>query len=575
MAMSPSPLDPFGTNTTPARPKKPVSVPGAPAPATSPVAAVTRPVTPLARLKEEVAANQASESRVAGIRAQQAKIPIVAPLIREGRSGWTSTRSPESEASVLANMTLGKRVAEEQAGQQARVPALRSLTEQVNQQAAQDRAKVAAASSNRLLAGVGAAPSPYIAPAPTPTPTAMPKPAVAAPNVRFAGIDAAPDGLYRNPAAPQVANPTPPSAPSTFRTGDGRTGTLPAGVSMKMGANGVPEFSATGQSVADAAAVLGNRTQPGVSTQSFGTLSGTPSIQTFGSVNTNVASIARLGAASTLGMSVLDPRANDQIARPQVQLGPNQTSGNGAVRGVDQMAEQYASREDREARKKLLSDQDSRRFALELIEQGGGRRGRVATEALANLAGAQTALVAGGEKLSADAIQGRAGRDNVLANTGLEQAGADRRADLGFQAAQMSDATERYKSDVAAIERPTLKQDAAGNYVNIGSNGIAAPIVDPLGKPVQGMVQGQEVQQLSPDAVLRSFDSQERTLHDLMYNATPDDKPEIQQRIDALSAQRAALLSGGATKVTTVAQVDALPKGARYLAPDGRVYTKE
>ena len=436
----------------------------------------------------------------------------------------------------------------------------------MNQQAAQDRAKVAAASSNRLLAGVGAAPSPYIAPAATPTPTAAPKPAVAAPNVRFAGIDAAPEGLYRNPQAPPNPNPTTLSAPSTFRTGDGRTGTLPAGVSMKMGANGVPEFSATGQSVADATAAIGPRTQAGVASQSFGKVGGTPTTQSYGAVTGNTAMIDRPGAASTYGLSVLSMPDDNvvSIQRPT-----------GTLRGPDQMAEQYNSREDREARQKLLSDQDSRRFALELIEQHGGRRGRAATDALASLAGAQAGLVASGEKLSADAMQGRAGRDNVLANTGLEQAGADRRADLGFQAARMSDATERYKTDVAAIERPTLKQDAAGNYVNIGSNGIAAPIVDPQGKPVQGMVQGQEAPQISPDAVLKSLDSQERNLLDTLYNAAPDDKPEVQKRIDAISAQRAALLSGGATKVTTVAQVDALPKGARYLAPDGRVYTKE
>jgi len=564
MAMSPSPLDPYGAATTPARPKKLVPAPGSPAPTTSPVAAVTRPVTPLARLNEEVAANKASERRVAGMYAQQAKIPIVAPLIRDGRSSWTSTRSPESEASVLANMTLGKRINEEQAGQQARVPALRSLTEQVAKQAALDRAKVANAESNRLLAGVGATPSQYIAPTPTPAPTPATKPAVAAPDVRFAGIDAAPEGLYRKPQTAQVPNPNPLSAPSTFRTGDGRNGLLPAGVSMKLGANGVPEFSATGHSVADATAALGNRLQAGVSTQSVGALGGTPTAQSYGAVTGNAAMIDRPGAASTYGQSVLSMPDDNvvSIQRPT-----------GTLRGPDQMAEQYNSREDREARQKLLSGQDSRRFALELIEQHGGRRGRAATEALANLAGAQAALVASGEKLSADATQGRAGRDNVLANTGLEQAGADRRADLGFQAAQMGDATENRRIAASAIERPTLERDADGNIISI-AGGRSTNVVDGQGNPVRGMVQGQEMTQLSPDAILKSYDSQERGLQELLFNAPPEEKPALQERIDALSAQRAALLSGGATKVTTVAQVDALPKGARYVAPDGKTYIK-
>lgn len=186
--------------------------------------------------------------------------------------------------------------------------------------------------------------------------------------------------------------------------------------------------------------------------------------------------------ASTFGMSVNDPRANDQVApvaRPS-----------GILRGPDAMAEQYASREDREARQKLASDLDSQRFRLEMIAGNPGRRGRAALDALGQNSQQQAALAAGAERLSADAVQGRANRANVLANTGLEQAGADNRA-------QLADATARegqqlsYRADMARtgadIVRPQLLQDAEGNYISVaGGRGEAVTRAD--GSPVRGLV---------------------------------------------------------------------------------------
>lgn len=305
------------------------------------------------------------------------------------------------------------------------------------------------------------------------------KPAVAAPafpSIRFADTDSAPRGFYKTaetrptPTASNVNNP-PLAAPTTFMTGDGRTGTLPAGISMRVGANGVREFSGTGQAVADATAAMGNRAPVGVTTQSG------ISAPTF-------APLGRPQVASTYGLSVNDPRMDDQqsIARPQ--LGPNQLAGGGTLRGPDAMSEQYNAREDREARNKQLGDIDTALFQLR------GKNDPDSLRALTALTQTRAGLVSGGESLSADAIQGRANRANVLANTGMEQAGQNRRTDAAganaLQIAGIEDATKR-AAIAAELAKPTYDQDRAGNMIQVAGT-IARPVLYEDGRAVQGQV---------------------------------------------------------------------------------------
>lgn len=319
-----------------------------------------------------------------------------------------------------------------------------------------------------------------------PRPGAAPAPPAVAqplfPGVRFAGVDAEPAGLFKTPAN-TVAKPpqggqgggseATPATSTTFRTGDGRTGVLPAGVSYRVNAKGEREFSGTGQTVADATAAMGNRAPVGVTTQSG------ISAPTF-------APLGRPQVASTYGLSVNDPRMNDQAAIARPQLGPNQTAGGGTLRGPDAMAEHYNSLEDREARKKLLSDLQSQRFGLELISQSPGRRGRAALEALAMNTQQQAALVGGGERLSAEATQGRASRSNAFSLAEMEQAGQNRRA--GLQADVTREGQQLgYQSKLAEIARPRYDQDRAGNMMQI-SGTLARPVLDESGRVFQGPV---------------------------------------------------------------------------------------
>ena len=297
------------------------------------------------------------------------------------------------------------------------------------------------------------------------------KPAVAAPafpSIRFADTDSAPRGFYKTaetrptPTASNVNNP-PLAAPTTFMTGDGRTGTLPAGISMRVGANGVREFSGTGQTVADATAAMGNRAPGGVTTQSG------ISAPTF-------APLGRSQVASTYGLSVNDPRLDEQqagIARPNV-----------ALRGPDAMAEQYNAREDREARNKQLGDIDTALFQLR------GKNDPDSLRAFTALTQTRAGLVGGGESLSADAIQGREGRNNAFGIAGLQEAGQSSRADGARESAEriaaMEDATTR-EGIAAEIARPRYDQDRAGNMMQI-SGTLARPVLDENGRVFQGPV---------------------------------------------------------------------------------------
>ena len=235
--------------------------------------------------------------------------------------------------------------------------------------------------------------------------------------------------------------------------------------------------------------------------------------------------------ASTFGLSANDPRLDDQgtpAARP-----------NRVLRGPDAIAEQYNAREDREARAKLASDLDSQRFRLEMIAGNPGRRGRAAIDALGQNAQQQAALAAGGERLSAEAVQNRAQRANVLANTGLEQAGADRRAEL-------DDATRRegqqlgYRADMARtgadLTRPQLLQDADGNYVSV-SGGRGQAVTRPDGSPLRGLVTGQRNYQQEAD---------DKLLSDLIANQVDAAGAPLPNAVELAQQQFAAIRKGAA-----------------------------
>ena len=241
--------------------------------------------------------------------------------------------------------------------------------------------------------------------------------------------------------------------------------------------------------------------------------------------------------ASTFGQSVLTMPDDNQVLlrRPDV-----------AFRGPDAMAEQYNAREDREARQKALSDLDSRRFRLELIEQHGGRKGRAATEALDSLARQQAALAAGGEQLSAAALQGRANRGNTLANTELEQAGADRRAELEAELTQQDIFLRR---DAQAAGQRGVQQVLAGENGTVSllrNDGTLSTLTNQDGSPFRqtpALTRGEITPQVRLDYIGRQIESvQEQMASNLV---TPEMKALLQQQLDGLNSQADALMEHG------------------------------
>lgn len=545
--LNPNPIDPYP-------PKKPKLL-GQPDATTSTAPALARPAiaapkpavqSPLTRLNAEIDANKASQDRIAGIQSQQQKIPIVAPLIREGRSGWTSTRSPESEASVLANMTLGRRIADEKAGQEARVPALRSLTEQVKAQAAQDRATAARGAANKLLTGVGVAPIPQIA-RPDFTNVVGGSSTIQSPSPRTQSQleQASRDEVVarhelRGPGATGGAIAAPTTASGYFEGSNGR---------RTINADGSIAGSAT-------PAVPISRPALGATAQA------------------DTSGFAGREVASTFGLGVDDPRIDDQratIARPT-----------GSFRGPDAMGEHYAHKEDREALAKMSSSIDSQIFAFSLAAQRGEP---AAIRAISDLNAQKAGLLSGQAQLSDGAIQGRENRDNRLQVTGAEQEGQDRRTDaqirLGdrnaasaYDMALLEDGTKR-EAIAADIARPQFTTDGQGRYVSV-SGAIARPVLDETGKPMLAKPD-KDRGDITPRDQYASLNDQ---LSSLLNNPPQfqDQSAGHNEQVATLRQQIASLekqsREAGATRVTSIAEYNKLPKGTRYLAPDGGVYTK-
>ena len=357
--------------------------------------------------------------------------------------------------------------------------------------------------------------------------------AAPAPTVRpvFAGIDADPQGLHRRPAAPSstVAKKSPVESTQSPASQPGvgapvlAGGAAPRtdGVTVGRGQFGERTFTASGKSIADAQEANGAGVSS-VAAQNFGS-SVRPTIQ-------------GPAVASTFGIPVTDPRLNDQVQRPVV---PNGISG-ASYRSADKMSEVYNSREDREARAKLLSDLDSQRFRLEMIAGNPGRRGRAALEALGQNAQQQAALIAAGEKLSADAAQGRDERQNALAIENLQQQGADRRTAVDAQVRQEGNQLDYQASITRPTADPRQIQLGDGTIGEYGEDRVFRPITTPDGQPVRA-AQGKQAGQITPQDILKSLDQQEQALLQGAMTAGGVDTEALNQ----IRAQRAQLLGGG------------------------------
>jgi len=411
------------------------------------------------------------------------------------------------------------------------------------------------------------------------------------------------------PQIPAVAAPSSPTQ-QTARTATQPPASPPTGMGVPAGAGGAAPIRPGDPNTFTGTNGITRRVPMPGTMDAATNQSGNVQSQNFGNpvVPQAQASIASPRVASTFGMSVNDPRLNDQapqsaaiaqptqnpprpqsspfdagfagrmsgdttaIARPGANF--RMTVPNGvSYRSADAMAEAYNSREDREARQKVLSDLDSQRFRLEMIAGNPGRRGRAALDALGQNAQQQAALAAGGEKLSADAVQGRASRNNVLANTGMEQAGQTQRQQMAGDVASQGqfldyDAKNR-ATNASLIDKPQYVTDRSGNLVQV-AGGKGAGVTGADGAVIK-MPQTTKVDNDALSAVSKELTA--------LINNPPEmgaDATAYNNRLAELRAQQSAFLGGGQqpAQVTSKAQLDALPKGARYIAPDGKTYTK-
>lgn len=341
--------------------------------------------------------------------------------------------------------------------------------------------------------------------------------------------------------APAAPKPAPIAAPSFSNvqgsmkigpTGYGQTATQASRPGSQVGAGASPAAGAGSASVVKSRGKFGETVYSNTGDQ-YGSGTMAAGASTIGSVNQQnfgnpvvpqaQASIAQPRVASTFGMSVNDPRINDQtprapaITQPQQAASPNQASPFGAgfagrmaggstpiarpgtnfqmavpeggtYRSADQMAEHYNSREAIEMQKKVLSDLDSARFRQELIEQSGGRRGRAATEALGNIASQQAAIANGMAGQAGAAVQGRAQRDNQFGIAGMEQAGANQRqqmqADVTREGNLLDYDAKNRATEASLIEKPQYITDDQRRYLRVGPDG-ATPVTDAAGNVIQ------------------------------------------------------------------------------------------
>ena len=243
-------------------------------------------------------------------------------------------------------------------------------------------------------------------------------------------------------------------------------------------------------------------------------------------------------------------------------------------------ADSSAAREAEKAAAKFRSDIGSEIFRLSFAAGRGGRDGRAAKEAIASLMGLAGQSVEGSGKRAVDVASGDRDAAAGADKTGAEQAGADRRAQIDFRAKQMQDGTERYKADLGAIQRPETITDAGGRLL-LRQGGETTQVMGPDGQPVT-MPQAVQTQagQITPQDQYKALNDQLTALLKTppMLGAAPEDVAAYNQQVTALQARRDALVGGqakqGAVTVKSAADLAKLPKGATYIAPDGKTYIK-
>lgn len=356
--------------------------------------------------------------------------------------------------------------------------------------------------------------------------TAPPTPA---PQIKFAGTDAAPDSMFKRPAS---AAPAPRSAAQ-----------LDAASAAEVAARNKASPASSSPGVG-APAAAGGGSASGYFIGSNGVRRDINGDGTIAGANPNAVSVNRQSmggtappltrsqpVASTFGLPVTDPRIDEQ--RTPAAQSPL------VLRGADAMAEQYNASADREARQKLASDLDSQRFRLEMIAGNPGRRGRAALEALTQNAQQQAALAAGGERLSAEAMQGRANRANTLANTALEQQGLDRRSEQDIL----------LRRDALAAEQSGVSQVLNGENGTVSllrRDGTVQGVQNPDGTPFRSSAQdrGQPTAADRLTFLRERMSGLEKAISDTRALNPTADVSSFQAQLDALNKQAQGLLTG-------------------------------
>lgn len=526
---------------------------------------------PLTPLEQQAAASQAaygaSVGRATTAQQQAQRIQIPAPIIKEGRGGFSSIAQPGQDAALTALRTLGGVQRQEQAKQTAMIPTFQAQAAGLRQQAGADRAKAATLGANTLLQGVGAAP---IASPATPRPAAVasatPAP-IASPGVRFAGIDAAPDNFYRNAAGAQKKSPSQSMTldQANAQEVNAQTARRPG---TQVGAGASPAAGAAAP-ISKSVGKFGETVYSNVGSQ-YGTPAVANPAGTIGSVNQQnfgnpvvpqaSGGIAGGRVASTFGMGVNDPRLNDQtpvISRPDAISGAR-------YRGADQMAEQYNSREDRESRRATDGALDTALFMA---------RGKPGAEAaIANLLETKARLNSGAEGLSQEAIQNRANRGNQFDIAGMEQAGQTQRQQMAGDVAREGNLLDfnakNRATDASLIERPQYVTDRSGNLVQVaGGKGTGVTGAD------GAVIQMPQTTKVDNDAL--SAVNKELTA---LINNPPEmgaDATAYNNRMTELRAQQSAMLQPQSQQAKPPAgypNAKQAPDGKWYVQKDGATY---
>lgn len=206
------------------------------------------------------------------------------------------------------------------------------------------------------------------------------------------------------------------------------------------------------------------------------------------------------------------------------------------------MSEQYNSREDREASRRLAGNIDSDIWKLSFAAGRRGREGRQAQSTIAQLRDAQAGIIGGDANRTAGAADRRSVNSAALVAGQMQQQGEMHRAALDASTrtdiAQMQDATARE----ALVQRPTLQSDANGNLLSV-SGTTATPVTGADGSTIR-MPQAAAAGQITP---AMQYETLSQQIDTLLGTGTAGgiDPAAYEQRLATLTAQRDALLQPG------------------------------